>query len=114
MSKNKRLALAVNQCCEIHLRLYFQIDRWCRSPIGTADHGHKLFDLTPLICFAAGSNCVLDTVPDVITKYFFFNPSERRSDSRNLRDNVDAIPVLLYHSREPADLTFNPRQAFGA
>jgi len=57
---------------------------------------------------------MLDTMADVITKYFFFDPSKRRSDSRYLRNNVDAVPVLLHHSGNTANLAFNPGEAFRA
>ena len=82
--------------------------------ISSNDHRHKLFDFATLFRLATRSNCMLYTVADVITKKFFFNPSKRRSDSRYLRDDVDAVPVLLHHSGEPSDLTLNPRQAFRA
>ena len=57
---------------------------------------------------------MLDTMADVITEYFFFDPSKRRSDSRDLRDNVDAVPVLLHHSGDPSNLAFNPGEVFRA
>jgi hypothetical protein len=89
------------------------MDMWCPSPIGTADYRHKLFDLATLICLAAGSNCMLDTVADVIPKYFLFNPPKGCPDGRDLRHDVDAVPVFLHHSEEPSDLTLDPLEPFG-
>jgi hypothetical protein len=83
------------------------MDTCCRSPIGTANHRHKLFYLAPLICLAAGSNCMLNAVTDMISKDFFFDPAKRRSDSRYLRDNVDAVSVCVHHPGESTDLTLN-------
>ena len=55
---------------------------------------------------------MLNAVTDMIPKDFLLQPSQRRSYSRNLRDDVDAVAVLLDHSGKPAHLTFNPCEAF--
>ena len=76
--------------------------------ISSNDHRHKLLDFASPIRLASRRGRMLDTMADVITEYFFFDPPKRRSDRRDLRDNVDAVPVLLDHSGDPSNLTFNP------
>ena len=86
----------------------------CRSPIGTADHRHKFFNFAALLRFASRGYSMLNAVTDMISKDFLLQPSQRCSYGRDLRDDVDAVPVLVHHSGKPADLTFNPCEAFCA
>ncbi len=86
----------------------------CASPIGTADDCHKLLDFATLIRLVPGSDRVFDTVADVIAQYFLLEPPQGCADRGDLRHDIDAVPVLLHHAGEPADLTFNSRQPFGA
>jgi hypothetical protein len=57
---------------------------------------------------------MLNAVTDMISKDFFLQPSQRRACGRDLRNDVDAIPVLVHHSGKPADLTLNPCEALCA
>jgi len=50
-----------------------------------------------LVGFVAGADRMFYTVRDVVTENFLLNPPQRRSDSSDLSDNVNAIPVLLNH-----------------
>ena len=84
------------------------------SPIGAADHRHQLLDFAALIGLVPGSNRVLDTVADVIPQYFLLEPPQGRADRRDLRHDIDAVPVLFHHAGEPADLTLDACQPFGA
>ena len=57
---------------------------------------------------------MLHAVGDVIAQDFFFDLSQSGANCRNLRHHVDAIAVFLNHARKPADLTFDPVEAFCA
>src|SRR6266481_8239429 len=48
----------------------------------------------------------------VISQHFFLDPAERGAHRRDLRNNVDAVAVLVDHLGEAADLAFDPAQAF--
>jgi hypothetical protein len=59
----------------------------------------------------AADDGVLDTVRDVVTQNFFLDPSQRGARGRDLRDDVDAVPIILEHAGETADLTLDAAQA---
>ncbi len=50
---------------------------------------------------------MFDTVRDMIAQHFLFDPTQRSAHGRDLRNDVDAIAVVLDHAREAADLTFD-------
>ena len=57
---------------------------------------------------------MLDTMGDVVAQYFLLDPAQRRFRRRDLRHHVDAIAVVLDHSGQPANLTFDSFQPFQA
>src|ERR1700704_3058818 len=54
---------------------------------------------------------MLDAMRHVVAQDFLFHAPERSAHRRNLRDDVDAIAILVDHLREAADLAFDPAQA---
>ena len=83
-------------------------------PMNSSDDRHQFGYLLTLIGLVAARNRVLDAMRDVILQHFLLDAPERGADGRDLRHDIDAVPVLLHHAGEPADLTFNSRQPFGA
>src|SRR5580704_18103971 len=51
---------------------------------------------------------MLDAMGDMIGKDLIFGTPQRSSRRRKLRDDIDAIAVVLDHAREPAHLTLDP------
>jgi hypothetical protein len=80
------------------------------STLGSADDRHKFLDLATLIGLVARCDCTLDTIGHVITQNLFFDPPQGCANGRDLRDDIDAIAILLDHSGETANLAFNPAQ----
>ena len=85
-----------------------------RLAVGSTYDSHKLFNFAALLRFGSRGYSMLNAMTDMISKDFLLQPSQRRSYGRDLRDDVDAVPVLVHHSGKPADLTFNPCEAFCA
>jgi hypothetical protein len=50
----------------------------------------------------------------VVTQNFFLDTSQCRAYGGDLRDDIDAVAIILDHAGEAADLTFNPAQALQA
>src|SRR5438067_58517 len=75
---------------------------------GPGKHVHQFGDLAPLLGLAAGCDCVLDTMRDMIAQHFVLDAPQRCAHGRDLGDDVDAITVLFDHAREPAHLAFDP------
>src|SRR3981189_2998567 len=48
----------------------------------------------------------------VISEHFFLDAPERGAHGRDLRDDIDAIAVLVDHLGQAADLALDPAQAF--
>src|SRR6266487_4438727 len=51
---------------------------------------------------------------DVVEHDLLFHPSERSAYRCNLRDDVDAITILIDHPRDAAHLALDPAQSLGA
>jgi hypothetical protein len=51
-------------------------------------------------------------VSDVIPQHLLLDAAERGTNGGNLRHDVDAVAVLIDHSREAADLALDPAEAF--
>src|SRR5260221_9156724 len=47
-----------------------------------------------------------------IPRHFFLDAPECCTNRRDLRDDIDAVAVLVDHFRQAADLAFDPAQAF--
>lgn len=57
---------------------------------------------------------MLDAVTDMIAEKLILDAAQRRADGGDLRDDVDAVAVVLDHAAEAADLSFDPGQSFQA
>jgi len=55
---------------------------------------------------------VLDTVGDVVAQNFLLDPPQRRPHRADLRDDVDAVAVVLDHAGETAHLALDAAQSF--
>ena len=75
--------------------------------------GQNHYD-TYLLSGVSGDNGVLDTVGDVITQNFLLDASQCRAYGGDLRDDIDAVAIILDHAGEAADLTFDAAQALQA
>ena len=71
---------------------------------------HQLRDFAPLFRAVARGDRVLDTMRDMIAQDLFLGAPQCCPHRRNLRDNVDAVPVLLDHAGETADLALDPAE----
>jgi hypothetical protein len=49
---------------------------------------------------------------DMVGKNLFLRATERGTRCRQLRDDIDAITVILDHARKPPHLAFDPFEAF--
>ncbi len=57
---------------------------------------------------------MLDTMRDVIAQDFLSTRRNARTRCSDLRDDIDAVAIVLDHARKSANLTFNPFQPFQA
>ena len=76
-------------------------------PIYSTHDVHQFRDLAALIGLVAAVDGVFHAMGYVILKDFFFNSPERGTDRRDLRDDIDAVPVLVDHFRKATNLAFN-------
>src|SRR5438105_2366895 len=53
---------------------------------------------------------MLDAMGDVVLQHFLLDASQRGAHRRDLRDDVDAVAVLVDHLREAANLALDPAQ----
>ena len=51
---------------------------------------------------------------DVLTQYLLLDAPQCRANGGDLRDDIDAVAVLLDHAGEAADLALDPAQALQA
>lgn len=56
----------------------------------------------------------LDAMADVVAQDVALNPAQRGGDRRDLRDDVDAITILVHHARKAAHLAFDPIESLAA
>ncbi len=68
------------------------------SAAGAAEHVDQLGDLLPLLALIAGGDRVLDAVRDVVAQHLFLDLAERGPYRRDLRDDVDTVPIVLDHA----------------
>ena len=57
---------------------------------------------------------MLDTVRCMVLQQSFFGAAQGRPNRGYLRDDVDAVSILVDHPHQAANLTFNPAQPFTA
>jgi P-type Cu+ transporter len=75
---------------------------------------HQLFDLPALVGLVAGCDCALHAVRDMIAQDFLLETPQRCPYRRNLRDDVDAIAIVLDHARDAAHLALDAIQPLPA
>src|SRR6202022_2016392 len=83
-----------------------------RLPVSPTDYRHQFRYLFPLIGLVAARNRVFDAMRHVISEHLFLDAPERGTHGRDLRDDIDAIAVLVDHFGQAADLALDPAQAF--
>src|SRR5262245_61633041 len=82
------------------------------SAIRAAEHVHQLGDLAPLLALVAGRDRAFDAMPDMVAQHLLLDLAQRGTHRADLGHDVDAVAILIDHAREPADLAFDPFQAF--
>ena len=82
-----------------------------RLPVGSANDVHQLGNLLALIGLVAAGDRPFDAMRHVISQHFFLDAPKRGADGRDLRDDIDAIAIVIDHPPEAADLTLDPAQA---
>jgi hypothetical protein len=71
---------------------------------------HQLGDLAALIRRVSARDGVLHAMGDVIAQHLFLDAAKRGADGRDLGHDIDAIPPLLHHFGEAADLALDAVQ----
>jgi hypothetical protein len=100
-----RKAAGIDQCQNAR-------GRFMPLSVGPTDNCHQFRDLGTLIGLVATRNRVFDTMRHVIPEHFFLDTPERGAHRRNLRDDIDAVAILIHHLGQAADLALDPAQAF--
>jgi hypothetical protein len=72
-------------------------DHLGRLPIRPTDYGHQFRDLPALIDLVSTHDGVFNAMRHVISQHFFLDAPERGPHGRNLRDDINAVAVLLDH-----------------
>jgi P-type Cu+ transporter len=83
-------------------------------PLRAAHDLHQLFNFSALISLTARGNRSFHAMGDVVAQDLLFHPSECSAHRCNLRDDVDAIAILVDHPCDAAHLTLDPAQSLGA
>lgn len=81
-------------------------------PADAAHDVHQFSDLAPLVGLVAAGNGVFNAMRNVVTEDFLLDPPQRGAYGLDLRDDVDAITIVLDHAGKAAHLTFNAAQSF--
>src|SRR5207244_10604469 len=82
--------------------------------LAATENIHQLGHLLALLGGVAAGNGVLDAVGHVIAQDLLLDAPERRPHRRDLRDDIDAVAIVLDHAREPSHLAFDAAQALAA
>jgi P-type Cu+ transporter len=77
------------------------------STRGARENLHQLFDFAPLIDLVTRHDRVLDAMADVIAQHFVLDAPQGSARRRDLRDDFDAVAVVLDHAREAPHLAFD-------
>ena len=78
------------------------------SALRALKDAHEFRDLPALLGAIASGDRVLDAMGDVVAQEFFLHAAKSSTGCGNLRNDVDAISILLNHPSEAADLAFDP------
>src|SRR5215813_4388895 len=79
--------------------------------VRAADHIHQFRDLLPLIGLVTAGDGMLDAMGDMVAQHLLLDAAERGAHGRDLRDDVDAVAVLVDHFRQAANLALDPAEA---
>ena len=55
---------------------------------------------------------MLDAMGDVVLQDLLLDPAQRGAHRRDLRHDIDAVAVFLYHFRQAANLALDPAETF--
>src|ERR1700709_1192318 len=80
--------------------------------VGAAYHARQFLHFPALGGLVARRDRVLDAMSDVVAQDFLLDAAQRRPRGRDLRDDVDAVTVVLDHAGEAANLALRPVQPF--
>ena len=75
--------------------------------VGATHHVHQLGDLATLLDLVARGDRAFDAVGDVIAQDFLLGAAQCRTHGRDLRDDVDAVAIVLDHPVEAANLALD-------
>jgi len=74
------------------------------------EHLEKLVHLPLLLGGVAAADGLGDAVLDVVAEHRLLHTSQRRPGRADLREDVDAVTLLLDHADEPAELALDPAE----
>src|SRR5690348_13608980 len=81
-----------------------------QSPPRPAHDVDEFGHLAPLVGLVAGRDGVLDAMRDVLAQDLLLDAAQRRAHGADLRDDVDAVAIVLDHARKPAHLALDAAQ----
>src|ERR1700682_3867207 len=81
-------------------------------PVSPTDYANKFRSFFPLSVLVAARNRIVDAMRHVTPEHFFLDTPERGTHGRYLRDDIDAIAVLVDHLGQAANLALDPAQTF--
>src|SRR5215813_7624783 len=79
--------------------------------VRAADHIHQFPDLLPLVGLVAAGDGVLDAMGHMVAQHLLLDAAERGAHRGDLRDDVDAVAVLVDHFRQAPNLTLDPAES---
>ena len=77
------------------------------------DRRDQFLNLVPLVSHIARGECSGDTMRDVIAEDLFLDFMQGGADGVDLRQHIHAIAIVLDHSKQTANLTFDTPEASG-
>jgi hypothetical protein len=83
-------------------------------PIPPPQHLEQFGHLLPLLLGVAGHDGMLDAMADVVFEHLFLDALQSCTYRSHLGYDIDAVAVLLEHSREAAHLTLDPGEPLQA
>jgi len=84
---------------------------WPGLAVGATDHRHQFCNLGPLVGLVAAGNGMLDTMRHMVFQDFFLDAAERGANRGDLRDDVNAVAVLINHLGEATNLPLDSAEA---
>jgi hypothetical protein len=81
-------------------------------PVRSTYHRHQFRYLFPLIGLVTAGDRVFDAMRHVVPQHFLLDAPQRGAHGRDLRDDIDAVAILVNHFGQTADLAFDTAEAF--